>query len=181
MTSKHVVRLAVASLIAVTPLGVLAASPHWKHGGQVTVTATVSGATANAVASAGLAAGIGNENILVVISLSGSAGTFCHNKGNPSLIVPGQNPALGTSSTAVPIDASAVKNGNLVVPSISTSLTLATPSPDAAGCPNDQNWTVTLGETSFSGHYSFQQPPGTEIPSLSGDFPVPGGPTPIGS
>jgi hypothetical protein len=64
---------------------------------------------------------------------------------------------------------SAVKNGNASLPEISASLTITTPTAAAAGCPND-NWSVTLGPASFSSFYSFQQPAGTQIDSLSFAF-----------
>jgi hypothetical protein len=105
-----------------------------------------------------------------VVTVTGSAGTFCHNKGNPDNIVPGQNPAIGTSATPVNIPSPDSKNGTVDIPAIPFSLTVSTPTAAAAGCPNARNWTVTLGPTTFSGHYSFQQPTGTEIAKLSFDF-----------
>jgi hypothetical protein len=166
---SKVVGLGLAALIvSVTAAVVFAASPHYKKGGQPVCTAVVNGATITATCSAGEASGLGNEDIRILVTLNGSAGTFCHNPGN-SNIVPGQNPAIGTSATPVDIPGSAVKNGTATIPEISASLTITTPTAAAAGCPND-NWTVTLGPASFTGFYSFQQPAGTQIDSLSFAF-----------
>jgi hypothetical protein len=164
---SKVVSIAVL-IVSVTTTVVFAASPHYKRGGQPVCTGVVNGATITVQCSEGQASGLGNEDIRIVVTLNGSAGTFCHNPGN-SNVVPGQNPATGTSATPVDIPGSAVKNGNATLPAITASLTVTTPTAAAAGCPND-NWTVTLGPATFSGHYSFQQPAGTEIPSLSFDF-----------
>jgi len=169
-----VVGLGLAALIvSVTAAVVFAASPHYKHGGAPVcspATETVTGSTYTGSCTAGAASGLGGEDVRIVVTVSGSADTFCHNKGNPSNIVPGQNPAIGSTTTPVDIPDSAVKNGTAIIPAIGPfTLTISTPSVDAAGCPND-NWTVTLGTASFSGFYSFQQPAGTQIDSLSFSF-----------
>lgn len=157
-----------ALIVSVTAALVFAASPHYKKNGQPVCVGEVDGATITATCSEGVASGLGNEDIRIVVTLNGSADTFCQNPGNAN-IVPGQNPAIGTSATPVDIPGSAVKNGNAAIPEIVASLTITTPTADAAGCPND-NWTVSLGPASFSGFYSFQQPAGTQIDSLSFAF-----------
>jgi hypothetical protein len=109
--------------------------------------------------------------VLIVVTVSGTAGTFCHNPGN-SNVVAGQNPAEGSSTGGVLIDDSDIKNGTLVIPPISTgAVTFTAPSAAEAGCPNP-NWTVTVDTSNpeFSGFYSFQQPAGQQINSLSFDF-----------
>src|SRR5215471_358909 len=94
---SKVVGLGLAALIgSVTAAVVFAANPHYKPGGQPSCappTAGVTGSTYTGQCSEGEAAGLGNGDITIVITVTGSAGTFCHNKGNPSNIVPGQNPA----------------------------------------------------------------------------------------
>ena len=157
-----------ALIVSVTAAVVFAANPHYKRGGQPECTTTVVGATITANCTEGLATGLGNDDIRILVTLTGEAGTFCENPGNGNRS-PGQNPATGTSATPVDIPGSAVKNGNAVIPAITASLTITTPTADAAGCPND-SWTVTLGPVTFTGFYSFQQPPGTQIDSLSFAF-----------
>jgi hypothetical protein len=159
-------RLVLALLISATPLVLLAASPHYKKGGQPVCTA--SGATVTC--STGSVAGLGNFDVLVSMTFTASQGQLCHNPGN-SNTVPGQNPATGTGGGSVSLPAGDIKNGTLTVPSITGTANITASSADAAGCPNP-NWTVTLsGPVTISGGvYTFESPPGTVIPQLSFTF-----------
>ena len=165
-TRANVLRLAVAVVIGITGAVVLAASPHYKKGGQPVCTA--SGATVTC--STGQVAGLGNFDVVVSISFTATQGQLCHNPGNAN-VVAGQNPATGTGGAAVSIPAGDIKNGTLTVPSISATATITASSAADAGCPNP-NWTVTLGGpiTVTGGTYTFESPPGTVIPSLSFTF-----------
>src|SRR2546425_373968 len=136
-------------------------SPHYKHGGQPScspASSSVTGSTFAGNCTAGLAAGLGNDDLTFGVIATVSAGTFCHNRGNPSNIVPGQNPAEAQFASLQTIPGSAIKNGNATLPAISFSFSLNTPTPEAAGCPNDQNWTVTLGAASWTASYVVYQP-----------------------
>jgi hypothetical protein len=164
----NVSRFIVAVVIGITGALVLAASPHYKKGGQPVC--TVSGATVTC--STGQVTGLGNFDVEVSIFFTASQGQLCHNKGNPDNIVQGQNPATGTGGAGVSIPAGDIQNGNLTIPSISATATITASSPDVAGCPNDKNWTVTLSGpiTVSGGTYTFESPPGTVIPQLSFTF-----------
>src|SRR5436189_5862417 len=158
MSTRTIVgRLVIALIISATPLVLLASSPHYKKGGQPVCTA--SGATVTC--SSGVVTGLGNFDVQVSISFTASQGQFCHNKGNPDNIVPGQNPAIATGGGGVSIPAADIKNGNLVIPSFSVTVTLTAGDAASAGCPND-NWTVTLQGpiTVTGGVYTFDSPPG---------------------
>lgn len=158
-------KLAVAVALLAFSATLFAARPHYKKDGQPVCTVTDNTASC----STGLVAGLGNDDVRVTVALAASAATFCHNPGN-SLEVPGQNPAIATGSTSVDLSADQIKNGTLVLPAISTTVTVVEPTPDGAGCPNDQ-WTVTLGPVTYGpGFYTFEQPPGTPIDSLSFTF-----------
>jgi hypothetical protein len=168
-TRTTVHRVLIGLIVSATAAVVFAASPHYKKGGTPVCTTTFDSSTGQVTANctAGSVTGLGNGDILLTINVSASQGQLCHNKGNPSNIVPGQNPAIANGSTAVPIDSSQVKNGNLDFPAISTSATLVAGTWDTAGCPNS-NWTVTLsGTPSITGCFTFQQPVGTTISALS--------------
>ena len=172
-TRTNVGRLALALLLGAAPLPLLAGSLHYLHGSNVTCvppSSTATGTSYSYSCSGGLVAGLGNGDILVVVSFTATADTFCHNKGNPANIVPGQNPAIAAGGQATGIPGGSGKNGSTAVPPVSGTFNIATPTPSGAGCPNDTNWTVTLGTVAWTAHYSFQQPPGTEIASLSFDF-----------
>jgi hypothetical protein len=166
-TKGNVSRLLVVAVIGITGAVVLAASPHYKKGGQPVCTA--SGATVTC--STGQVAGLGNFDVVVSINFTVSQGQLCHNPGVNGQTAAGINPATGTGGTAVSIPASEIKNGTLTIPSISATGTLTASSAEDAGCPND-NWTVTLeGPITVSGGtYTFESPPGTVIPQLSFTF-----------
>jgi hypothetical protein len=149
---------------------VFAANPHYKHGGQPVCTTSVSGNTFAGSCTAGLVTGLGNEDLTFGVVAVASAGTFCHNKGNPANIVPGQNPANATFADLQTIPGSAIKNGNATLSPVSFSFTLAVPSVEDAGCPND-NWSVTLGPVTWTAQYVVYQPFPTLIAALS--FPLP--------
>jgi hypothetical protein len=116
----------------------LAASPHFKKGGEPVC--TFSGTTSIPVSCTGTLAGLGNDDLNLHLSVSGSALYQCQNGGGNT--APGQNRVLAgpaTSDTAIPADA--IKNGNLTFTTNPATLTAAdTVSGAVAGCPNN-NWT----------------------------------------
>jgi hypothetical protein len=160
-------RFLVALIVSVMGVVVFAASAHYKRGGQPVCTS--SGATVTC--STGTVAGLGNFDVEVSISFTASQGQLCHNPGNPDNVVQGQNPATGTGGGGVSIPAGDIKNGNLVIPSISATATIVASDAAGAGCPNP-NWTVTLDGpvTITGGVYTFESPPGTIIDKLSFTF-----------
>jgi hypothetical protein len=164
-TSAH--RFLVALIVSTTAAVVFAASPHYKKGGQPVCTAN--GATVTC--STGTVTGLGNFDVEVSVTFTASQGQLCHAPGNDTSTVPGQNPAIGTGGGGVSIPAGDIKNGNLIVPSISATATITQGTADTAGCPNS-NWSVTLdGPVTISGGvYTFESPPGTEIKALSFTF-----------
>jgi hypothetical protein len=139
----------------------MAASPHFKQGG--TPTCTFSGTTSIPVTCTGTLAGLGNDDLVLNLSVRGSAVYQCQNNGGN--IAPGQNKVLigpATSSTSIP--AGQIKNGNLTFTTNPATLTASTTvSSTVAGCPSN-NWTgvnpiVTLTSITLV----IQQPAGTTI------------------
>ena len=172
-TSKTSVALLMALIISVIPLTLFAANPHYKHGGEVTCTppsGSVTGTTFSGTCTSGVATGLGNDDLTFGVIATGSAGTFCHNKGNPANIVPGQNPADASFANLQTIPGSAIKNGNASLPGFSFSFSLSAPTPEGAGCPNDNNWTVTLGSATWTAQYVVYQPFPNLIDALSFSF-----------
>lgn len=126
-------------LLLVLPGAAFADSPHFKPNGSPVCDITVSSSTSSTVCSATLA-GLGNGDLLIDVTVSGSAVYQCQNGGGN--IAPGQNKVLvGPATTPTTIPGSQIKNGNVsfttnpAVLSAPTTVTAA-----QAGCPNS-NWT----------------------------------------
>jgi hypothetical protein len=158
--------LALPVLLAVLVLAApsaFAASPHFKKGGEPTCTITSTSSPSSTTTCTASLTGLGNADVLVVTSVSGTALYQCQNGGGQT--APGQNKVLvgpATSNTSIP--ASQIKNGNLTFTTNPAVLTApATVTGAQAGCPNP-NWTgvnPVLTTTDIS--LSIQQPPGTAI------------------
>jgi hypothetical protein len=85
-------------------------------------------------------AGLGNDDLLATVTVSGFAAYQCSNNGGNT--APGQNKVLvGPATAPTFIDSSAIKNGNLTLVTNPAVLTApATVTGAEAGCPNP-NWT----------------------------------------
>jgi hypothetical protein len=139
-SSKLTLALAAAVLaFAVVAGTALGASPHFKKGGTPTCTVSNSGGSSTTVCK-GVLAGLGNGDVLIETTVSGSAVYKCQNNGGnqPS----GQNKVLvGPSTTPTLIPSGEIKNGNLTFTTNPAVLSApATVSGQQAGCPGS-NWT----------------------------------------
>ena len=172
-TLQRIIMLFSAFLLVFT-VGVSAAqaaSPHFKRGGSPVCTVSISGSTATTTCRTVLA-GLGNDDLLATVTVSGFAVYQCQNAGGNT--APGQNRVLvGPTVAPTFIDSDAIKNGNLTLvtnPAVLTSP--STVSGSAAGCPNP-NWTgvnpvLTVTDISLV----IEQPPGTVIFSCSRSDPA---------
>jgi len=171
MRRLAIILVLALGLVLVGAQASLAASPHFKKGGEPTCTITSTSAPSASVTCTASLAGLGNADVVVHTSVSGTAVYQCQNGGGNT--APGQNKVLigpATSTTSIP--ASQIKNGNLTFTTNPAVLTAAATVPGAvAGCPN-ANWTgvnPVLTVTTVS--LTIEQPPGTTIFSCSASDP----------
>jgi hypothetical protein len=136
---KRALILAVA-LLALSSTVALAASPHFKHGGSPVCTVSGAGTNSSSTTCTASLSGLGNGDLVINVTVSGSAVYQCQNGGGN--IAPGQNRVLVgpvTAPTTIPADQ--IKNGTVTFTTNPAVLTApSTVSGSAAGCPNS-NWT----------------------------------------
>jgi hypothetical protein len=135
---KRALVLAMA-LLAFGATAAVAASAHFKHGGSPICTVTSGGSSSSTVCNASLA-GLGNGDLVINVTVSGSAVYQCQNGGGNT--APGQNRVLVgpvTAPTTIPADQ--IKNGTVTFTTNPAVLTApSTVTGAEAGCPNP-NWT----------------------------------------
>lgn len=116
-----------------------------------------------ALRASGALAGLGNGDVLVVLTAEADVVSTCTNQGGNQ--APGQNPAPLVVTGAVAIPESEIKNGN-------TPFSVQTVEPQeiipgAPGCPNP-NWTERIEDLSFtSATIRVEQPAGTTVLTVS--------------
>ncbi|HEX6680224.1 MAG TPA: hypothetical protein VF063_06220 [Gaiellaceae bacterium] len=137
-TRVLVASLAVALFGALSAVA-LAASPHFKHGGEPVCTVTNTSGSSSTTCGASLS-GLGGGDLVINTTVSGSAVYQCQNNGGQ--IAPGQNRVLvGPTTAPTTIPSGSIKNGNVTFTTNPAVLTApSTVSGTAAGCPN-ANWT----------------------------------------
>jgi hypothetical protein len=156
---SKVVLVLVALIMGVSVTAVFAASPHYKRGSPQCSAGGTTGTCSGSIA------GLGNEDIRITVSVTGTAQPFCAAPGNPDNVVPGQNPVDFMASASVTVPASEIKNGNL---SFSLSAIAVVPTPTADEVCSNKNWNVTISEASITTlTLMIEQPPGTVIGSLT--------------
>ena len=132
MKKLCIATLCVAAVFLGAAAPAWAANPHFVKG----PTAVDNGTT---VTVSGSVAGLGNEDVRVVVTATGTAVVDCRNPGGN--IAPGQRKSVDVSGEQVITD---VKNGR-----INFSVTTVEPTPPPDSCPNPR-WTPILRDVEFT-------------------------------
>jgi hypothetical protein len=130
--------LALLAGAVAAPL-IYAASVHFKGGSP---TFSDQGTTLKTCFSL---AGLGNGDVTITVTTTGSATTLCTNQGGNT--APGQNKTPVKPSGQATIPSTQIKNGNLTA--CVTTTPPPAPSAAAAGCPNS-NWSTSLTDVQFA-------------------------------
>ena len=129
-----------------------AASPHFVGGISVVDKGTT-------LSVSGSVAGLGNADVKVVVTATGTAVVDCRNPGGN--IAPGQRKTVNVSGQQI---ITSPKNGR-----VNFSVTTVAPAPPAGSCPNKQ-WTPILRDVQFTDADVFvYQPINSTTPVLSKD------------
>jgi hypothetical protein len=138
---RTVFAVLAVTVLALTAPAAFASSVHFKHGSP---TFRDNGLT---LTEAGTVSGVGNSDLQVNLSATGTPSATCTNPGSGEHQPAGHNPATVTLTGTQAIPASAIKNGNAAF-SVTTSAPTS-PVPGAPECPN-AHWREDINDVAFT-------------------------------
>lgn len=137
---RALIAFTVSLAVGMTASAALAASPHFKKGGEPVCNVSGAGTNSSSTTCSASLSGLGGGDLVINVTVSGSAVYQCRNNGGN--IAPGQNRVLvGPTTTPTTIPSGAIKNGNVSFTTNPAALTAPTTvTGQQAGCPG-ANWT----------------------------------------
>jgi len=135
--------IVLSAVVAASSAAALASSVHLKGGPRAKPSFRDIGL---ALTATGNLAGLGNGDVLVILSAQANATANCCNPGG-SCKVPGHNPAPVSVTGSESIPASEIKNGT--TPFAVTTQPPQSPIPGAPDCPNG-SWTENITDLAFT-------------------------------
>jgi hypothetical protein len=130
-----------------------------------------------ALTATGNLAGLGNGDVLVILSASANATANCCNPGG-SCKVPGHNPAPVSVTGSESIPASEIKNGT--TPFAVTTESPRTPIPGAPDCPN-ASWQENITDLAFTSATITVMQGGSTVLTVNCTFSAPTSDGPVSS
>ena len=153
------VLLTLLLALGVATPAAFAANPHFVVGPEITLNPD------NTVTATGSVAGLGNQNIDVVLTAELDVEVICTNPaGN---VAPGQTQQTTVTGTAEDVK---VENGRATFSVTTEAPTLPNRTPKQLGCPNNK-WTASIGEVTIeSATLQIIQPAGSDNVVLEETF-----------
>jgi len=139
MARKMPLALLLAVALTVVAVPALAANPHFVVGPTFTDNGT-------SLSASGSIAGLGNKDVTIVLSATGTASITCTNKGGN--VAPGQSKTVTTTGSVSNLRP---ENGrvNFTVTTAPATLGSGQGNQKYQGCPNG-NWTPTITDVEFT-------------------------------
>ena len=157
MSIRRALPAVAVALLLILAAPAYASSVHLKGGRNAEPAFADNGLT---LAAAGALSGLGNGDVLVTLTATGSPTSTCTNPAGATQ-PPGQNPAEVVLTGTQAIPESEIKNGTTPF-GVETSPPV-TPIAGAPDCPNPQ-WTEDITDVAFTGAIiTVEQPPGTLV------------------
>ena len=171
---RRIEAIVLSAFVAAASSAAFASSVHLKGGGGAKPSFRDIGL---ALTATGSLVGLGNGDVLVILSATANATANCCTPGG-SCKVPGHNPAPVSVSGSESIPASEIKNGT--TPFAVTTQSPTSPIPGAPDCPNG-SWTENITDLAFKSATVTVMQSGSTVLTVNCSFSAPTSDGPVPS